>query len=74
MSMSAADCLVEALPQRLDHAVLVVGYGHCSKTGKDFWLIKNSWGSKWGDEGYFKMARNENNMCGVATDAHYPRD
>ena len=74
MSMSGADCLVEPLPQRLDHAVLVVGYGHCSKTGKDFWLIKNSWGSKWGDEGYFKMARNENNMCGVATDAHYPRD
>merc|ERR1711874_44412 len=58
----------------LDHAVLVVGYGKCSKTGKDFWLIKNSWGSSWGEEGYFKLARNENNMCGVATVPFFPRD
>merc|ERR1711874_887246 len=58
----------------LDHAVLVVGYGKCSKTGKDFWLIKNSWGSSWGEEGYFKLARNENNMCGVATIPFFPRD
>ena len=53
----------------MGHAVLVVGYGN--EGGKDFWLIKNSWSEHWGEEGYFRLARNENNMCGVASDATY---
>ena len=68
----SVDYLVEPLLQKLDHAVLVVGYGHCSQTKKDFWLIKNSWGKDWGEEGYFRLERNNNNMCGVATDATQP--
>lgn len=43
----------------LDHGVLLVGYGTDPKTKKDFFIMKNSWGNKWGDRGYMYMAQHK---------------
>lgn len=57
-------------PEYLDHAVLVVGYGE--EDDSDYWLVKNSWGIGWGENGYVRMARNKDNNCGIASHSYFP--
>ncbi|OCT66463.1 cathepsin S [Xenopus laevis] len=53
-----------------NHVVLVAGYG--KQNGMTYWLVKNSWGKGFGDNGYIKMARNYNKDCGITLHAVYP--
>merc|ERR1719182_939675 len=59
-------------PEDVNHAVLAVGFDHDDKSGKDYWIVKNSWGTSFGVEGgYFMMERGVN-MCGVSDCASFP--
>jgi C1A family cysteine protease len=64
----------DACGTNLDHGVLIAGYGE--EDGTEYWLVKNSWGPSWGDEGYIKIARsdstNDAGVCGIAMQASYP--
>ncbi|KAG5671151.1 hypothetical protein PVAND_001364 [Polypedilum vanderplanki] len=48
----------------VQHSILIVGYGTDEIEG-NHWLVKNSWGISWGQNGYGRIARNQNNMCGL---------
>ena len=48
----------------MNHAVTMVGYGHDDASDKDYWIIKNSWGASWGEQGYFRIRRG-NGTCGI---------
>lgn len=59
--------------KQLNHGVTIVGYGE--DVGKSYWLVKNSWGTSWGEYGYVRMKSNSSDKrgtCGIAMDASYP--
>nr|POE67037.1 senescence-specific cysteine protease sag39 [Quercus suber] len=58
----------------LDHDVTAVGYGVSNDRTK-YWLVKNSWGTQWGEERYIRMQRDvaaQEGLCGIAMQASYP--
>ena len=54
--------------QDLDHSISVVGYG--TESGLDFWIIRNSWGSYWGESGFARIVRGKNNL-GIESNCQY---
>ena len=58
-------------PMDLNHAMLVVGWG--TENGKDFWILKNSWGTEWGEEGFARVEKGVN-LCGIKHCNSFPYD
>jgi cathepsin L len=58
---------------QIDHAVQLVGYGYDYDVGMDYWIVRNSWGTTWGEAGYIRLARfPQGEPCGNMTYPGYP--
>ena len=54
----------------LDHCVQLVGYD--TTASPPYWIVRNQWGTSWGEEGYIRLEYDSGNVCGVADEASYP--
>jgi cathepsin L len=59
--------------QDMDHAMVAVGYGYDNALKMSYWIIKNSWGEKWGENGYLRLVKDKGNMCGIASMAYHAK-
>lgn len=61
-------------PTAIDHGITAVGYG--VESGVEFLIVRNSWGSSWGEGGYIRMelADDTTGTCGVNGSVEYPKD
>ncbi|XP_021654621.1 vignain-like [Hevea brasiliensis] len=60
--------------RELNHGVALVGYG-ATRDGTKYWIVKNSWGPEWGENGYIRMQRGieaDEGLCGITLEASYP--
>lgn len=60
----------------VNHAVTVVGFGFDESVNKNFWIVRNSWGTDWGEQGYFRLDKDNGKpygMCGVCSKVSYPQ-
>jgi len=63
------DFLHSCSKTELDHAIVIVGYG--SEGSEDFWIVRNSWGATWGEDGYFRIIRGKG-ACGLNAGVIFP--
>lgn len=57
--------------QKLNHGMTVVGYG-TDGGGQEYWMVKNQYGTRWGEDGYIRLTRGNGSNCGIARYAYYP--
>lgn len=60
---------------QLDHGVLLIGYGYDKDLDMKYWIIKNSWGNQWGENGYIRIQKDiddDRGLCGIAMQPSIP--
>ena len=57
----------------LNHAITIVGYSNLDSDSKPYWIVRNSWGADWGEDGYIRIAIQEGDgVCGINMEVTFP--